>query len=132
MTESEFNSWLEKYGSAWENQDADAVSTIFTETGTYAWGPFTDPIRGRQAIHAAWEHATKGQQEDIKFGHEVLAVTETRGIARWWASMTVKSTGQKVRMEGIFLVTLTADGLCSEFREWWNEDPPTTDAAEYQ
>ena len=68
MTESELNSWLEKYGSAWENQDADAVSTIFTEAGTYAWGPFTDPIRGRKAIHAAWEHATKGQQEDIKFG----------------------------------------------------------------
>ena len=132
MTESELNAWLEKYGDAWENQNADAVATIFTEHGTYAWGPFTDPIRGRKAIHAAWEHATKGQQEDIKFGHETLAVTATRGIARWWASMTVKSTGQPVRMEGIFLVTLTADGLCSEFREWWNEAPPATDAAEYQ
>ena len=132
MTEIELSNWLDKYASAWEHQDADAVTSIFTEKGTYAWGPFTDPIRGREAIRAAWDHATKGQQEDIKFGYETLAVTKSRGIARWWASMTVKSTGQAVRMEGIFLITLTAEGLCSEFREWWNEDPPATDAAEYQ
>ena len=80
MTEPELNHWLEKYGNAWDNQDADSVSTIFTEAGTYGWGPSTDPIRGQEVIHAVWEHATKGQQEDIKFGHEVLAVTELRGI----------------------------------------------------
>ena len=103
MTEAGLNHWLEKYGSAWEHQDADSVSTIFTEASTYGWGPFTDPIRGQEAIHAARAHATKGQQKDIKFGHEVIAVTESRSITRWWASMKAKSTGQKVGMEGIFL-----------------------------
>jgi uncharacterized protein (TIGR02246 family) len=132
VKETELNDWLGKYGRAWENQDPDAAAGLFAEDGTYAWGPFNDPIRGREAIHAAWQHATQGQQEDIRFGYEILAVTGARGIARWWASMKVKSTGQTVRMEGIFLLTLTAAGLCKEFREWWNEDPPATDAAEYQ
>lgn len=132
MTEAELDSWLGKYGRAWESQDPDAAAAIFTEDGTYAWGPFHEPIRGREAIRAAWAHATQGQQENIKFDYEVLAVSAGRGIARWWASMTARSSGRPVRMEGIFLITLAPGGLCQVFREWWNEDPPATDAAEYQ
>lgn len=132
MTEAELSRWLDAYGRAWERQDPDAAASIFTEDGTYAWGPFNEPIRGREAIRAAWQHATQGQQENIRFGYEVLAVTDERGIARWWASMTGRSTGRPVKMEGIFLVTLSPSGECEVFREWWNEDPPATDAAEYE
>ena len=132
MTESQFEDWLNRYGRAWERQDPDAAAAIFTEEGTYAWGPFNEPIRGREAIRAAWAHATQDQQEQIRFGHEVLAVSGGRGIARWWASMKARASGRQVRMEGIFLVTLAADGRCQVFREWWNEDPPATGASEYE
>ena len=132
MTETELNDWLEKYGRAWTTQDPDAAASIFTEDGTYAWSPFTEPLRGREAIRSAWHQATQEQPEDIRFGHEILSVTKERGIARWWASMNVKSTAQVVRREGIYLITLPTGKLCTELREWWNEDPPATDAAEYQ
>ena len=131
MTKSEFSNWLDRFGRTWEQQDPDAVVDLFTPDGTYAWGPFNEPIKGRDAIHAAWVHATQGRQQDIHFGHEVLAVTGDRGIARWWASMTARASGRRVRMEGICLVTLAADGRCTVFREWWNEDPPATGASEY-
>lgn len=132
MHDAAFRLWLDRYGAAWEAQDAAAAAALFTPDGTYAWGPFSEPIRGREAIRAAWDYATRGQQSDIRFGYEVLAVTDTRGIARWWASMTVNATGRPVRMEGIFLVTLDDAGLCEVFREWWNEDPPATGASQYQ
>lgn len=131
MDEQVLRSWLDAYGRAWESQDAAAAAAIFAEDGSYAWGPFSEPIRGRAAIHAAWDYATRGQQQDIRFGYEVLAVTSTEGIARWWASMTVRATGKPVRMEGIFLISLAADGRCTVFREWWNEDPPATGASDY-
>lgn len=132
MNDAAFRLWLDRYGAAWEAQDAGAAAALFTPDGTYAWGPFSEPIRGREAIRAAWDYATRGQQSDIRFGYEVLAVTGARGIARWWASMTVNATGHPVRMEGIFLVTLDDAGLCEVFREWWNEDPPATGASQYQ
>ncbi len=132
MNEADFRHWLDRYGAAWEAQDPDAAASIFTPSGTYAWGPFNEPVRGREAIREAWDYATRGQQSDIRFGYEVLAVTDGRGIARWWASMRVNATGQPVRMEGIFLVTLDKDGLCEVFREWWNEEPPATGASQYQ
>ena len=124
--------WLDAYGEAWEGQNPKAAAALFTEGGSYAWGPFGAPIVGRDAIQRAWEVATRGNQADINFGHEPLAVTEDgRGIARWWASMKSAQTGDAVRMEGIFLVTLNEVGLCSEFREWWNEDPPASGASDF-
>jgi hypothetical protein len=55
-----------------------------------------------------------------------------RYLARWWASMQSVQTGQSVRMEGIFLITLTETGRCRVFREWWNEYPPATGASEFE
>jgi uncharacterized protein (TIGR02246 family) len=132
MNDASFRTWLDRYGAAWEAQDPAAAAALFTPDGTYAWGPFSPPIEGREAIRDAWDYATRGQQSDIHFGYEVLTVAGGRGIARWWASMKVNATAQPVRMEGIFLVTLASDGLCQVFREWWNEDPPATGASQYQ
>lgn len=127
------NTWLDAYAKAWENQDPDAAAALFTEDGTYAWGPFTEPIKGKQAIRRAWQTATQGNQTGIRFGYEPLAVTaDGRHIARWWASMKSVPASRSVRMEGIFLITLTESGRCSVFREWWNEDPPATGASEFE
>jgi len=124
--------WLDAYGRAWENQNPDAAAALFTEQGTYAWGPFAAPLRGKEAIRRAWQVATQSNQAGIEFGYETLAVTkDNRGVARWWASMKSVQTSQSVRMEGIFLITLNEEDLCSEFREWWNEDPPATGASAF-
>jgi SnoaL-like domain len=132
VNEGVFTKWLDAYGDAWQRQDPDAAAAIFSENGSYAWGPFTEPIRGREAIRSAWKNATQGNQDEIRFGYEILGVIDDRGIARWWASMLALPARTAVRMEGIFLVTLTPEGLCDEFREWWNEDPVATGASEYE
>ena len=126
------NAWLDALGKAWGNQDPDAVAELFTEEATYAWGPFTEPIKGKQAIRRAWQVATRNQAR-VAFGYEPLAVTEDgRNVARWWASMEFVQTSQSVRMEGLCLITLTESGRCSVFREWFNEDPPATGASEFE
>lgn len=131
-TKDDVRKWLDAYGDAWEHQDATAATALFTDDGVYAWGPFSEPIRGREAIDRAWRIATQQHQTDIRFGSEVLTTTEDgRGVARWWASMNAMPSGQPMRMEGVFLITLDDDGRCRLFREWWNEDPPATGASEF-
>lgn len=130
---SDHQAWLQAYGEAWERRDPDAAAALFVDDATYAWGPFADPLRGREAIHRAIATATRENQADVSFGFEQLAVTDDgRGIARWWAEMGAVAAQQRMRMEGIFLVTLEDDGRCSVFREWWNEDPPGTGASDYE
>jgi len=45
--------------------------------------------------------------------------------ARWIASHTSEREGRRFRYDGVFVVTLTDEGLCDSFREWWDsrEEP---------
>jgi ketosteroid isomerase-like protein len=119
VTLEELDRWLDAYGRAWERKDVDAFVRCFTEDAIYAWGPWGEPLRGHDEIRERTDQAF-ASPEDIRFGHEPLAVTpDGRGIARWWVS-TREPDGAIEEDEGIFLVTLDENGRCTEFREWWN------------
>ena len=120
MTLEELDRWLGTYGRAWERKDVDAFVACFAADAVYQWGPWSEPLRGHDEIRTQTEQAVS-QQEGVRFGHEPLAITpDGRGIARWWVSMDVPAEGTVEEDEGIFLVTLGADGRCTDFREWWN------------
>jgi hypothetical protein len=110
--------WLEAYGRAWERRDADAAAELFSEGASYAWGPYEEPLRGRDAIRARWAEVTAAQS-DVAFGTEVLGVVDAGGVARWWCAFDVPDV--RIELEGIFLVVLDENGRCTDFREWWNE-----------
>ena len=112
------HAWLTAYGAAWEARDPAAAAALFTDTGTYEWGPFGDLLRGPSAIRERWEEVTAAQR-DVEFGFDVLGVVEAGGVAHWRCSFDVAEV--RIELDGIFLVTLAEDGRCSEFREWWNE-----------
>jgi hypothetical protein len=65
------------------------------------------------------EQASDPPASPVTFDYEVLAVTESVGIARWIASHSYPSEGKLIRYDGIFEVALNG-GLCTSFREWWN------------
>jgi hypothetical protein len=120
VTLDELDGWLDLYGRAWERHDPDAFVACFDEGALYQWGPWTEPLRGRDEIRASFDQAV-ARQEDVRFGHEPLAVTpDGRGVARWWVSTRLPDAGTIEEHEGIFLVTLGPDGRCTDFREWWN------------
>ncbi len=117
MTDEQFRAWIVDYGDAFERQDADAAAALFTSKSTYQWGPFGEHLRGPDEIRRKWSESTDPTQ-DVRFGFEVLAVTEELGTAIWRAAYTYPD--KVLRYEGIFAVSLTDEGLCDEFREWWN------------
>jgi hypothetical protein len=120
MTLEELDRWLDVYGRAWERHDVDATLTCFAEGAVYQWGPWGDTLRGHADIRARTEQAV-AEQGAVAFGHEPMAITpDGRGIARWWVSIEVPADNTIEENEGIFLVTLDANGLCTDFREWWN------------
>ena len=114
-----FESWLDAYKRAWETRDPEAAADIFTMDATYHETPFEEPVRGREGIRNYWSDATR-YQEGIEFSYEILAITETSGIAHWRSGFTRLTSNSAVELDGIFLVRLDADGKCTEFREWWH------------
>ena len=121
MDDSTFRTWMDACGRAYEGRDADAAAALFTADATYQWGPFGDRLSGREAIRHRWASAVGDEREtEFRFDYEVLAVTAELGIARWIASADIPSEGRRLLYDGVFAVTLDADNLCREFREWWN------------
>lgn len=119
MNTKAFSSWLDSYKHAWEGGDSIAAGAIFTEDATYQEKPFDEPMRGRRAITDYWS-GNALEQDNVQFGSEVLATTDELGIARWWASFSDRSSKAHVKLDGIFVVHLDSDYLCSQLREWWH------------
>ena len=46
--------WLDAYVEAWRAYDETAIRALFAPDATYAYQPYEDPIRGRDAIVADW------------------------------------------------------------------------------
>jgi ketosteroid isomerase-like protein len=116
--------WLDAYGKAWEERDAEAAAALFTEDALYQWGPFGRKLRGRVMIREAWAEAVE-QQENISFGYEVLTASANGGIVRWWCSSDDSARNVRDRIEGIFRLAFDDGGLCTSLEEWWNavEEP---------
>ena len=119
MDRRSFESWLDAYGTAWEGRDPEAAARLFTGDAAYYETPFKEPARGRGGISEYWAGAT-GSQRVIHFSGEAIAVTEGTGIARWQVAFAGISSNTPAERDGIFLIELNRDGLCTKFREWWH------------
>lgn len=116
--------WLDAYGKAWEDRDAEAAARLFTEDAVYQWGPFGRRLRGRVMIREAWAEAVE-DQANVEFGYEVLTATARSGIARWWCAADIGERAVRARDEGIFRLAFDETGLCTSLEEWFNstEEP---------
>jgi uncharacterized protein (TIGR02246 family) len=114
MTVSE---WIEAYGHAWRERDAEAAASLFTDDAVYRSHPLREPHRGRGAIREYWTGATSGQAEvDLRFGTPIVA--GNRAAVEWWAQML--SEGEDVTLPGILYLRFAPDGRCEELREAWH------------
>lgn len=120
--------WIERYGRAWEEADADAVVELFAEDASYRSNIFRDPHVGRPAIRAYWQRAT-GTQADVRVRFGRPFVDGDRVAVEWWTTMRDADEGD-VTLPGCLLLRFSANGLCSDLREYWQlergrlEPPP--------
>jgi ketosteroid isomerase-like protein len=114
-----FEGWLDAYGRAWETGDPAAAAELFTEDAVYHETPFDEPMRGRAEISDYWSDVPRFQ-DDVRFSSEVVATSEREGVAHWRADFLRLPARIPVRLDGILLARLGAEGRCAEFREWWH------------
>jgi hypothetical protein len=78
---------------------------------------------GRDAIRKYWEAGAKNLR-DQEAVHEVLAVKDNLGIARWQSKFTDIASGRRLALDCLFLVEFDDNDLCCVFREWWHLQIP--------
>ena len=119
LTAAALEKWLADYKRAWEERDAKRAAALFTHDAPYHEMPFDAPKAGRNGIRDYWTTVT-ADQRNIDFKSEIVAVAGQTGVARWSARLTSAASGTRVELDGVFVLTFAADGLCSELREWWH------------
>lgn len=121
LSTDRFEKWLADYGAAWMARDEKAFAALFEDAALYYWTPFEDPKKGQTEIAAAFAQAVI-DQTDIDFGARALYVQAELGAAHWSCAFTRKGSGQRVHLDGIFVVQFGASGKALSFREWWHSD----------
>jgi len=119
LTQPKLEAWLKSYEQAWEMRDADLAARIFTSDATYRETPFEAPKAGRAGIREYWAGVT-ADQRDVQFESNVIAVNGNTGVAHWSAKFRLASSGATVELDGVFVLELDANGLCTSLREWWH------------
>jgi uncharacterized protein (TIGR02246 family) len=109
--------WVEAYGRAWREKDADAVVELFTEDAEYRSSPFREPHVGADGIRAYWESVTSTQESAVvRMGRPFVGGDLV--VVEWWTTMV--DDGEQVTLPGCLLLRFAEDGRCRTLREYWN------------
>ena len=128
----ELGEWLDRYQIAWRSNDPDLIAALFSEDAVYRWHPWEDTrsgARGQSEIVEAW---LKDPDEPGTWDLRCVpvAVNEGEGVARCVTRYAASEDKPERVYHNIFLIRLEPDGRCSDFTEFFMEEPaPGGDAA---
>jgi len=123
MTREGVQRWLDAYVEAWRGNERSAILDLFTDDATYSFGPYREPVRGREAIADAWLDGPDAP-DSWTAHHEPLAVDGHTAVAHG-RSRYFEDDRSRLRTEydNIFVIRFGPDGRAREFAEWFMELP---------
>ncbi len=117
MTREQLQAWLDAYVDAWRSYEPEAIGALFSEDATYAYEPWDEPLRGRDAIVEGWL-GDRDEPGSWEARYEPLMIAGDQAVA----------TGESRYAEGrtfanLFVLRFAADGRCAGLVEWYKEQP---------
>ena len=110
--------WVDAYGQAWRDRDADAAAQLFTDDCLYRDHPLQEAHRGAEGVRSYWANVTSTQDRvDVRMGRPVESTDGRRSAVEFWVRML--NSGAEVTLIGILFLRFAEDGLCEELRETW-------------
>jgi ketosteroid isomerase-like protein len=122
MDEQAVADWLEGYVRAWGSYDPKEIGALFSEDAVYAFNPFDDPVRGREAIVASWleDRDDPGTYEGR---YQPLLVAGDRAVAHGFSRYLAADGTVADEYDNLFVLRFDAEGRCAEYREWYMRRP---------
>ena len=112
---------LDSFAKGWAKGQLDLLVSVFTPEAIFLETPFSDPLRGRDAIRRYWSDVPANQSEiTVTTGEIYLA-------GPWFASefkavFRRRRTGEWVEAKGAVFGEMEA-GKLSELRMYWHRRP---------
>ncbi|MGH8828339.1 MAG: nuclear transport factor 2 family protein [Jiangellaceae bacterium] len=119
MNDKAVSVWVEGYLRAWNSNHPEDIRGLFSEDATYFTEPYSEPWRGPQAIVDGWL-THKDEPGQTSFESNTLVVTPDLAIVEGRTKYHVEP---QRTYRNLWLIRLDGDGRCTEFTEWWMEEP---------
>jgi ketosteroid isomerase-like protein len=117
--------WTDRYERAWRANDAGQVAGLFTDDAVHRWHPWETPeqgARGRDDIVEQWlKDPDDPSSWTMEF--EPVAVNGDLGVVRGITRYAAAEGKPARTFHNVFLVRLADDGRCSDFVEYYMEQP---------
>jgi ketosteroid isomerase-like protein len=123
--------WLDDYVSAWKSYDREEIAALFNDEVEYRFHPYDEPVRGREAVVAAWlgegdDEAASERDAPGTYdaGYEPVAVDGEVAVAKGASTYTSEPGGPVTAVyDNCFLLRFDAEGRCLEFTEYFMKRP---------
>jgi ketosteroid isomerase-like protein len=109
--------WLEDYVKAWEAYDPAAIGALFSEDATYAFHPWDEPVRGRDAIVRTWLD-NQDAPGSFTASYAPIAIDGNLAVASG-TSRYFKDGVLDREYYNVFLIRFDDAGRCSAFTEYF-------------
>lgn len=114
-------SLVNRFEEGWSKGDVDLLGTLFTEEAVFLETPFSEPLRGIQAIRRYWSDVPVNQAE-IK-----VTTGEIYAAGPWFstefkATFRRRRTGEWVEARGAIFCETEGERI-SEMRMYWHRHP---------
>ena len=120
MDHAAFQSWLDRYIAAWRSNDRADIEALFSAEARYFYGPYQEPLIGREAIATDWL-ANPDEPGSWEAEYRPLAIEGDVAVSAGESRYTNGRT-----FSNIYVCRFDADGRCAEFREWFMERKQAT------
>lgn len=117
MDTTTFQAWLDRYIAAWRSGSPTEIGDLFSPDARYSYGPYQEPVVGREAIVARWTEnpdapgSWEAEYRPLAVRGDVAVAT---GESRYANGRTYSN---------VFACRFDPDGRCADFREWFVEHP---------
>jgi hypothetical protein len=131
MTHEDVQGWLDRYVEAWMTYDRAQVEALFSDSVSYRYHPYDEPIRGRDAVVASWlgegEHDDASTRDDpgtYEAAYKPVVVDGQVAVAVGTSSYRDDPGGEIVRTyDNCYVLEFDGEGRCTSFTEWYIKRP---------
>jgi len=118
LTKQLLQSVIDTYVAAWEQQDPDLITTIFTDSATYHERVLDEPIRDRSGIRSYWQTKVVQAQANISCKPLAMYIEGDTAIVEWEANFDDLAEGKRKRMREVAILEFQGQ-LIASLREYW-------------
>ena len=127
MDRDEVDRWLTDYVAAWKSYERSAIEALFSESVTYRYHPYDEPIVGREGVVASWlgedesgDASSRDAEGTYDASYRAVAVDGDAAVATGSSTYTASPGGPVEKVyDNCFVMRFDPDGRCSEFTEWF-------------